>query len=62
MTTTDASVTDAHIDESLFTACPAFDSTKLYRRSRSIPRKQAEYSHPWRCEACRERFHDPTVR
>jgi len=62
MTTTDASVTDAQTDESLVTACPACDSTKLYRRSRSIQRKQGEYDYTWRCEACGERFDDPTVR
>lgn len=62
MTIIDPTLRDAQTDDSLVTACPDCDSTKLYRRSRSIQRKEGEYEHTWRCEACCERFDEPVVR
>jgi transposase-like protein len=62
MSTLEQNQIGTETDDDLTTACPTCDSTKLYRRSRSIQRKAGEYEHTWRCESCGERFDEPTVR
>jgi len=62
MSTLEQNQIGTEADDDLTTACPACDSTKLYRRSRSIQRKAGEYEHTWRCESCGERFDEPKIR